>query len=614
MFINEINIFSFGKLENEIFRFENGLNLIYGSNESGKSTIMAFVRFIFYGMKSHKSGGELSFKEKFMPWSGKAASGSLTLTDEIGNCYVISRVYSDTQNRISVINALTGEEEKSIDLKKLGNYFLGVNDDTFCQTAFLSGLTSVVKSDRDGELLKRLANISQSGNEKISFANAETQIQEKIAELSSPRRKNAVIPTLRNNISVLCNDIKMLVAEAEKQDEIEEKIEEYRIKLVNYKTQKRTKEQVSNDAGMLESQIKNEIEVLEKSDFMRFKTTTSEEKEIISTFLAKDSTGRFLRGLLVSIFLLISGLMGLINTFLYVFSFVGFLGLIFCFCFKAKERSFSKKAMAILEKYDCKTYAEFNNGVKAYEDICIKISILRDELSKLQLKVNNTSKAIKSKNNFTSREIDDKIDSVSDEGDKLLKCIYACEEKLELCRQAEFRLKELNAEKQMLEEKLSIAERKLVVLNLSYDILKKAHYELKREFAPQLAEATSEILSKITSGKYGNLLADDDFSIKLKSDFKFNDSRFYSRGTYEQIYFSMRIALLNIAVQDKILPLFLDDAFGFYDDDRFLNVLKLVYDESKKRQVFISSCRAEEYIFFRNQGVNIIELHSERND
>ena len=76
----------------------------------------------------------------------------------------------------------------------------------------------------------------------------------------------------------------------------------------------------------------------------------------------------------------------------------------------------------------------------------------------------------------------------------------------------------------------------------------------------------------------------------------------------------MRIALLSIAVYDKKLPLFIDDAFGFYDDGRFINALKFILKESLNRQVFISSCRSNEYIYFRNEDVNIIELCSERND
>ena len=128
MFINKIDISSFGKIENKTFKFDNGLNLLYGSNESGKSTIMAFVRFVFYGMKPYKSGDSLSFKEKYMPWSGKAASGSLCLTDENGNKYIISRLCSSTKNKVTVVNALTGEEDKSIDI----NLFITNHQNIIC--------------------------------------------------------------------------------------------------------------------------------------------------------------------------------------------------------------------------------------------------------------------------------------------------------------------------------------------------------------------------------------------------------------------------------------------------------------------------------------------------
>ena len=50
MLIRNIHIISFGMLYDRHIRFGDGLNVIEGENETGKSTVGAFVKFMFYGL------------------------------------------------------------------------------------------------------------------------------------------------------------------------------------------------------------------------------------------------------------------------------------------------------------------------------------------------------------------------------------------------------------------------------------------------------------------------------------------------------------------------------------------------------------------------------------
>ena len=43
MKINNLKINSYGKLRNKELNFKNGINVIYGKNEAGKSTILNFI-------------------------------------------------------------------------------------------------------------------------------------------------------------------------------------------------------------------------------------------------------------------------------------------------------------------------------------------------------------------------------------------------------------------------------------------------------------------------------------------------------------------------------------------------------------------------------------------
>ena len=69
MKILKLNISNFGLLHNKRIELSEGLNLIYGENESGKSTIHSFIKGMLFGID--KSRGRPTFNDmydKYQPW------------------------------------------------------------------------------------------------------------------------------------------------------------------------------------------------------------------------------------------------------------------------------------------------------------------------------------------------------------------------------------------------------------------------------------------------------------------------------------------------------------------------------------------------------------------
>ena len=75
--INKLKINSYGKLKEKEIELKNGINLIYGENEAGKSTLIKFIINSFYGISKNKKGKEFSDYEKYKPWSGEEFSGKI---------------------------------------------------------------------------------------------------------------------------------------------------------------------------------------------------------------------------------------------------------------------------------------------------------------------------------------------------------------------------------------------------------------------------------------------------------------------------------------------------------------------------------------------------------
>ena len=69
MQIKEVKVNNFGKLKDKKIELKNGINVIYGENESGKSTLLDFIISIFYVINKNKNGKEISNYDKYMPWN-----------------------------------------------------------------------------------------------------------------------------------------------------------------------------------------------------------------------------------------------------------------------------------------------------------------------------------------------------------------------------------------------------------------------------------------------------------------------------------------------------------------------------------------------------------------
>jgi len=136
-----VEIEAFGKLQDQLLLFGEGLNLIEGPNESGKSTLLAFIRFMLYGFP-RKAGAEGEEREKRLSWSGHRAAGKLTLRTEKGDFCIaraVTRQGSAARESFSEtlsVTSLTSGEEIALDGVTPGEYFLGLPavlyDSTLC--------------------------------------------------------------------------------------------------------------------------------------------------------------------------------------------------------------------------------------------------------------------------------------------------------------------------------------------------------------------------------------------------------------------------------------------------------------------------------------------------
>ncbi len=171
----------------------------------------------------------------------------------------------------------------------------------------------------------------------------------------------------------------------------------------------------------------------------------------------------------------------------------------------------------------------------------------------------------------------------------------------------EERLAELN-------ERASILSEKASSLNIAMEVLKASADYLKSNFAPILRKKLNENISRITSSRYLDLRADDnlDLRVKVPETKEIIGVMNLSGGTVEQMYLAMRIAMIQvIEMNNEKIPLFLDEIFAQYDDNRIKSTLKILSDMSKDRQILLFTCKQREVELacrYADSNVNLVNM------
>ncbi|MBQ8893434.1 MAG: AAA family ATPase [Clostridia bacterium] len=152
----------FGKLENFVLEPREGLNIYCRPNEFGKTTLVYFIYYMFYGYDARLLKG-------YLPWNGSELAGSLTF-EQGGKEWRIERRRKTTEKR-QILCLTTGEELALAQKEQPGPYFLGLDGATFLRT-FCITQGDLLFSRTDG-LDVALKNMAATGDENVSFKLAE---------------------------------------------------------------------------------------------------------------------------------------------------------------------------------------------------------------------------------------------------------------------------------------------------------------------------------------------------------------------------------------------------------------------------------------------------------
>ncbi len=208
MRIDKVEIDAFGKLNNCSYSFLPGINLVYGKNESGKSTLCEFILAMFYGIpnESKKNGTDMPVRKKYRPWTGDTFGGRVYFTADDGKKYVIERSFKATKrgDKATLRNADTWEEVG--DAENAGEKFFGLSREGFLRTLYVRSLGADSLKTDDGEIMSRLSNLETSGDEDVSYSKIINIMEKDIFALRTKTGRGGKIAALEDKITALKNE------------------------------------------------------------------------------------------------------------------------------------------------------------------------------------------------------------------------------------------------------------------------------------------------------------------------------------------------------------------------------------------------------------------------
>lgn len=189
MIIKKINVKSFGKLKNKEIELKDGLNIIYGENESGKSTLQSFIKVMLYGVCNKRGKKTLSDRAKFTPLGEGSFSGELLVEDN-GEEILIDRSFGKTKKYDdgNILNNITGEKINKYSWQEPGKDIFNLSSEGFKNTLFISQMGCTVESSKQDDVLNKIINILECGADEVSYKKIKNNLEENKKTLTNSRK------------------------------------------------------------------------------------------------------------------------------------------------------------------------------------------------------------------------------------------------------------------------------------------------------------------------------------------------------------------------------------------------------------------------------------------
>lgn len=622
MKIEKLKINGYGQLSNREINLSPGINVIKGYNEAGKSTLLSFISSSLYGIDKNKNGQSISEYNKYKPWNNTNFSGSIVYRLDDSNEYEIYRDFNSKKTIItdSNLNDLTNGFKTTRKGVEILEEQIGIDKTTF-KNSSISFQKLVVLDDKDkSQIIQKMTNLVSTGEENVSYTNIVKKLSDRqVKEIGNNRTKNKPINEIEEELLKLQKKQEEILDLKYKKDNIIEDRKKIQDEFSELEKKKNfltdVREHFLKDADKNRNlDIYNNIK--QKQDMIMDKKQLKADTITIPAINPKYKKVFFVESIIALMLIIayfayeifynkivVSKLIQKNKTLIFVLGIILGLAIAIGITYMIANVK-RKKEMEKLEKYN--------------REIEKEILVLRKDIMDLEKDLEKMQKGSRDSNDRFYRLMKikylGKIDNdyleeiINKRAGEIAVETKKVENKYET---AIIDLSKIDAENKLLEisenklaevverkENLNTQKEELENYNKSFEIakelLEQSYNEMKDNLGPSFNTRLSYITKKITNGKYNEVKINRNHEIKVKTEWgDIIDLSLLSTGTIEQVNLALRLAILEHITAEK-LPIIVDEAFAFYDDQRLCNTIKFLSNEYKDRQIILFTCSNRE--------------------
>lgn len=591
----ELHIDGFGKFHDRTITFEDGINIIYGKNEAGKSTLHTFIRGMLFGIERGRGrAAKNDTYSKFEPWESSGTYEGWLRLEKGGTIYRIERRFRKDDKSLRIINETLGREEEASGAF-LDGLLGGLNETTYNNTISIRQLKSATEDGMVGELKNYIANINTTGNISLNITKAS-------AFLRSQKRNLEVnlVPDASREYTALLAEIRSVEDEISS-PQFENQLSAYQTMRSQVKNIiKNTQDEKASLAGKIADakQVlsdnhfsdRNSINAcVENADtcYKNYLDAEQECKKKSRTFL---TTMLFLAALVLSGGTAYLNLIDPLNSFPLIAC--GGAGAVIFFIAALLLRRKSNRYHQALEENRVKLseiltayldhFSISDGSMEDFHSRMAEFLKLCDMIAESESALNKFSDDISS--------LQEKQNSCSEMIEKQQRIQWELEKKLEHlnnCKNRAVNLKRVLAENDRIREEIA-------AIDLAQETMTGLSSSIRDSFGLYLNKEASRLVSGITGGIYDSMSIDENLNVFLNTKHKLVPIENVSSGTMDQVYLALRLAAARLLQGDgESFPLIFDDSFTQYDDERLRTALKWLA-EAYGGQMLIFTCHRRE--------------------
>ena len=595
MIIREANIGKFGKLENQKYQFAPQINVIYGANESGKSTLMQFLKAMLFGLEKTRVRKTLDTYNRYEPWDTPAYFYGSMMFETGQQQFLLERNFYYKEKRARLVNIRDGEELSveygDLDML-LGNVSAAAYENTCC-----IGQEQLLPGRELGVLLEdERSNLAQTGSGDFQLSKALQELEQKRKNAEKTRKeleqqRLSHIHQLEVNQQVLERDIAGLKAQQEKQSTqqgtVQEQVRALQQQMEPVQTAYQTVCRREQELKSAVAQEQLEWEQVEREQWKREQFRREQEK----TDALQQKSGKN-AGFSP---LLLIGVAGLILAPVLRSAMDGFqkiapalniicIILILAGLVSAYRRNRAKKETDAAQNHrgqddrangraDLQSVERERRKAaldQKLQRVCQQKSTLEEQLQKLK----DQKKSLQLQ---AARQ--------EGSGDQLQSQIQEKEVELENLTEQVAELQQETLDEQHAREDRD-------ALELAAETMSRLAARMSKALEHTLDKEMSGILAQITGNVHEQLQVTDGQGIVLAEQLQKRTPEAYSQGTMQQAYFSYRMAAGHMLMKEEPLPFLLDETFANYDEERLRQTLRWLAEQ--ENQIFLFTCQETE--------------------